>query len=111
MSGAVAAAVTAEPGIRWRTVAAHGVAIVAFIALWELAMRREWLSAAFFGQPSGIVAFLRDGFAPVAERFGMSWTLRAASEKRRVMLLAAAGGGRYRERGLVSEAGPRARVA
>lgn len=64
MSGAVAAAVTAEPGIRWRTVAAHGVAIVAFIALWELAMRREWLSAAFFGQPSGIVTFLRDGFAP-----------------------------------------------
>ena len=33
-------------------------------------------------------ASLRDGFAPVAERFGMSWTLRAASEKRRVMLLA-----------------------
>ncbi|MFM1990826.1 MAG: hypothetical protein RJA99_3783 [Pseudomonadota bacterium] len=72
MSGAVVrpaagtgtGAMTAKPGIRWRTVAAHGVAIVAFIALWELAMRREWLSAAFFGQPSGIVAFLRDGFAP-----------------------------------------------
>jgi NitT/TauT family transport system permease protein len=64
VSGAVAVAGAAKPGIRWRTVAAHGVAIVAFIALWEVAMRREWLSAAFFGQPSGIVAFLRDGFAP-----------------------------------------------
>ena len=60
----MSAAAAPRPGIRWRTVAAHGVAIVAFIALWEVAMRREWLSAAFFGQPSGIVAFLRDGFAP-----------------------------------------------
>ena len=46
-----------------RTVVAHLVFVVAFIALWELAMRREWLSAAFFGQPSGIVAYLWDGFA------------------------------------------------
>jgi formyltetrahydrofolate deformylase len=30
---------------------------------------------------------LRAGFATVAERFGMTWTLRAASERRRVMLL------------------------
>lgn len=68
MSTAVArtgpAAGAASPGIPWRTVAAHGVAIVAFLTLWEIAMRREWLSAAFFGQPSGIVGFLRDGFAP-----------------------------------------------
>jgi formyltetrahydrofolate deformylase len=33
-------------------------------------------------------ARLREGFGAVAERFGMSWTLRAASERRKVMLLA-----------------------
>lgn len=47
---------------RWRTVAAHAAAIAAFLGLWETAMRAEWLSPAFFGQPSGIVAFLWDGF-------------------------------------------------
>ena len=30
---------------------------------------------------------LKSGFAPLAERFGMSWTLRDPSQKRRVMLL------------------------
>jgi formyltetrahydrofolate deformylase len=30
---------------------------------------------------------LKLGFAPVAERFGMDWTLRSRAEKRRVMLL------------------------
>jgi formyltetrahydrofolate deformylase len=30
---------------------------------------------------------LRSGFAPVAERFGMTWTLRDPSEPRRVMLM------------------------
>ncbi len=47
---------------RWAAIAAHAVAIAAFLGLWELAMRREWLSPAFFGQPSGIAAFLWDGF-------------------------------------------------
>lgn len=51
------------PRTPWRTVAAHAVAIAVFVALWELAMRREWLSAAFFGQPSGIVGYLWKGFA------------------------------------------------
>lgn len=50
-------------GTRWGVVAAHATAIAAFLGLWEFAMRREWLSAAFFGQPSGIVAFLWEGFA------------------------------------------------
>jgi len=31
---------------------------------------------------------LRDGFRPVADRFRMSWAIRAPGEKRRVMLLA-----------------------
>ena len=30
---------------------------------------------------------LKSGFVPLAERFGMTWTLRDPSEKRRVMLL------------------------
>src|SRR4028119_877795 len=30
---------------------------------------------------------LRIGFAPLAERFGMTWTLRDPRQKRRVMLL------------------------
>jgi formyltetrahydrofolate deformylase len=30
---------------------------------------------------------LRAGFEPIAARFGMTWTMRAASERRRVMLL------------------------
>ena len=33
-------------------------------------------------------ARLRDGFAPVARRFGMDWTLRAPGARRRVMLMA-----------------------
>ncbi len=31
---------------------------------------------------------LREGFAPVADRFGMTWQMRARGEKRRVMLFA-----------------------
>lgn len=34
------------------------------------------------------LADLRDGFAPIAERFGMSWTMRGSAERRRVLLLA-----------------------
>ena len=49
-------------GSRASAVAAHAVGIAAFLGTWELAMRQEWLSAAFFGQPTGIVAFLWDGF-------------------------------------------------
>lgn len=49
-------------GPRASAVAAHAVSIAAFLAIWELAMRQEWLLAAFFGQPTGIVAFLWDGF-------------------------------------------------
>jgi NitT/TauT family transport system permease protein len=49
-------------GSRASAVAAHAVGIAAFLGTGELAMRQEWLSAAFFGQPTGIVAFLWDGF-------------------------------------------------
>jgi formyltetrahydrofolate deformylase len=33
------------------------------------------------------VAALREGFAPLAERFGMTWTLRDVAERRRVVLM------------------------
>jgi formyltetrahydrofolate deformylase len=33
------------------------------------------------------VAEMRQGFAPLADRFGMSWTLRDPSEKRKVLLM------------------------
>jgi NitT/TauT family transport system permease protein len=49
-------------GTRASAVAVHVVGIATFLGVWELAMRQEWLSAAFFGQPTGIVAFLWDGF-------------------------------------------------
>ncbi len=49
-------------GVRASTVATHAVAIAAFLAVWELAMRQEWLAQTFFGQPSGIAAYLWDGF-------------------------------------------------
>ena len=40
----------------------HLVFIAAFLALWEYSMRQEWLQATFFGQPSGIAAYLWNGF-------------------------------------------------
>jgi NitT/TauT family transport system permease protein len=50
-------------GRDWGTVSRHAVAIAAFLAVWEVAMRQEWLPSAFFGQPTGIAAYLWDGFA------------------------------------------------
>ncbi len=49
---------------RWqgRTLLWHVIAIMGFLLLWEYAMRKEWLQATFFGQPSGIAAYLWDGF-------------------------------------------------
>ncbi|HEV2606302.1 MAG TPA: formyltetrahydrofolate deformylase [Microvirga sp.] len=35
----------------------------------------------------GTTAAYRDGFAPIAQRFGMTWTIREAAERRRVALL------------------------
>ena len=45
-----------------KTVVSHAVFVVAFLLLWEYTMRQEWLPATFFGQPSGIAAYLWDGF-------------------------------------------------
>ncbi len=40
----------------------HVIFIVVFLGLWEFVMRRQWLPETFFGTPSGIAAYLWDGF-------------------------------------------------
>ena len=45
-----------------RTVLTHLVCITAFLLLWEITMRKEWLPATFFGQPTGIANYLWQGF-------------------------------------------------
>jgi NitT/TauT family transport system permease protein len=46
----------------WRTWAAHAAFIVGFVTLWEVAAARGLLDPTFFGRPSGIVAYLWNGF-------------------------------------------------
>ena len=50
-------------GGKLRTIAPHLVFIAAFLLLWEYTMRSQWLPETFFGQPTGIAAYLWDGFA------------------------------------------------
>ncbi len=49
-------------GSTLRIVAPHAVFIVAFLVLWEFVMRSQWLPETFFGTPSGIAAYLWNGF-------------------------------------------------
>lgn len=44
------------------TIAGHTAFIVAFLSLWELAARYEFLNPTFFGRPSGIGNYLWAGF-------------------------------------------------
>jgi NitT/TauT family transport system permease protein len=46
-----------------KEIAAHAAFVAAFLALWEYGSRTEFLPQTFFGSPSGIVAYLWDGFA------------------------------------------------
>ena len=46
-----------------RAIAPHVLVITVFLLAWEYTMRQEWLPQTFFGQPSGIAAYLWDGFA------------------------------------------------
>jgi len=48
---------------RWGTAIGHAVFVIAFLSLWEFAAKKEWLDPVFFGYPSGIAAYLWDGFA------------------------------------------------
>ena len=50
---------------------------------------RFFMRVAFNAVREGVeLTALRDGFVPIAERFGMSWQMRPRGEKRRVMLFA-----------------------
>lgn len=42
--------------------AGHAAFIAAFLLAWELASKQGWLDQTFFGYPSGIVAYLWEGF-------------------------------------------------
>lgn len=57
----------------------HGVAHLVFLTValgsWEFASRHGWLSATFFGQPSGIAKFLYDNAADGKLWSDLGWTL------------------------------------
>lgn len=55
--------------------ALHGLFLVALLGLWEVASRQGWLSATFFGQPSGIAAFLIDNVMDGKLWSDLGWTL------------------------------------
>ena len=54
---------------RWRQAAAHALFLTITLGSWEYASAQGWLSATFFGQPSGIAAFLVNNVAD-----GKLWT-------------------------------------
>lgn len=61
---------------RWSTVFKHLVAVCLFLALWETASRRAWIDIAFFGQPSGIAAYLWHGFTSGGQLWlGLGYTV------------------------------------
>jgi NitT/TauT family transport system permease protein len=45
-----------------RAVVPHAIFIVVALAVWEYVMHRQWLPETFFGKPSGIAAYLWNGF-------------------------------------------------
>ena len=48
--------------IKNKSLMLHAAFVVLFTLLWELASYKKWLEATFFGRPSGIAAYLWDGF-------------------------------------------------
>lgn len=54
---------------RWRQAAAHALFLTLLLGSWEYASAHGWLSATFFGQPSGIAEFLANNVAD-----GKLWT-------------------------------------
>lgn len=44
------------------TLVKHLLAVVSLLALWELGAEKAWLDPLFFGRPSGVGAYLWDGF-------------------------------------------------
>lgn len=60
---------------RWRSWAAHAVFLTVGLGLWEYAAQVGWLSATFFGRPSGIAAFLANNVADGKLWTDLGWTL------------------------------------
>lgn len=54
---------------RWRQAAAHALFLTLLLGSWEYPSAHGWLSATFFGQPSGIAEFLANNVAD-----GKLWT-------------------------------------
>jgi ABC-type nitrate/sulfonate/bicarbonate transport system permease component len=48
---------------RWRTLLAHALFLGLALGAWEYAAQVGWLSATFFGKPSGIAGFLATNVA------------------------------------------------
>jgi NitT/TauT family transport system permease protein len=68
----VATPVAAPP---WRQPLAHLVFLAITLGSWEYASNQGWLSATFFGQPSGIARFLWDNIADGKLWTDLGWTL------------------------------------
>ncbi len=60
---------------RWRQPLAHLVFLAITLGTWEHASKQGWLSATFFGQPSGIARFLWDNIADGKLWSDLGWTL------------------------------------
>ena len=54
---------------------AHGVFLAITLGTWEYASNRGWLSATFFGQPSGIAMFLVNNITDSKLWEDLAWTL------------------------------------
>jgi NitT/TauT family transport system permease protein len=66
----------AEPATaRWRTLLAHALFLGVALGAWEYAARIGWLSATFFGKPSGIAGFLVTNVADGKLWTDLGWTL------------------------------------
>jgi NitT/TauT family transport system permease protein len=53
----------------------HAVFIVALLCLGELAATRKWLDPTFFGQPTGVLRFLRDNLGTAKFWVDLGWTM------------------------------------
>jgi NitT/TauT family transport system permease protein len=63
---------------RMRTIAVHGLFLVAVLGAWELAAIQGRLDPLFFGQPSGVVAHLRTHLLTTSTLWrDLGWTLAA----------------------------------
>ena len=60
---------------RWRTLLAHALFLGLALGAWEYAAQVGWLSATFFGKPSGIAGFLATNVADGKLWTDLGWTL------------------------------------